>query len=636
MASTDPVIVLLLLAFWLFAHPWVGIWHDTHLYAVQAMRHLLPAEFEHDLYFMFGSQDAFTIFSSLYVPLVAALGLEPATGLLLLCAHLAWAIAATVLVRYFVRGFHLCLALVLLVTMPGSYGPYEVFGFSESFLTPRPFAEALTLAAIACVLHRKLAAALLFLLAAFAFHPLMALAGAAFVGIYVGFERPRAVLGATLLGALGMLLLGYWRVAPFDRLFITMDPAWFEQVAITASLVTWEGWDLVKTLNHAAVALGVVFTAALSARGTERRFFLSVALGGVAGLLVSWIGTGLTHNVLMLQIQPWRTLWLVQWSAYLAAAWLVRTYWREGRTFQLLLAALLIATLTRDSIGGILAALAGAALVWQTRSHRPIALSRTAAILAYGLLITLTLLFWIPALNTQAMQMVAMARRPDTQHLLLSTWLWNFTRGGGGALCALALFLFAAKYHAKGSKLPHLIAFGMAISALGTALITLNRSSAFWSGADDATRKAIQETFLPHIPANKVVYWEEDVKASWFILHRSNYASSTQLVGLVFNRYTALEGQRRMLQLRSFGMRDSVAVMNETQRTLALQQLPRPSFAGLVRLCQDPVLDFVVQTYDYRQGFLAQVVDQQHKTTYYLHDCRTLRPAIPTAQPAPT
>jgi hypothetical protein len=65
---------LLLAALWVAARPYFGIVHDARLYMVQALHALQPERFAGDLYFAFGSQDAFTAFSALDAPLIGAMG----------------------------------------------------------------------------------------------------------------------------------------------------------------------------------------------------------------------------------------------------------------------------------------------------------------------------------------------------------------------------------------------------------------------------------------------------------------------------------------------------------------------------------------------------------------------------------
>src|SRR5438270_7254260 len=72
----------LLLAVNAGARPYAGITHDARLYSIQVLNQLDPSAYSDDLFFRYGSQDQFSIFSRCAAPLVALLGLEPAFFLL--------------------------------------------------------------------------------------------------------------------------------------------------------------------------------------------------------------------------------------------------------------------------------------------------------------------------------------------------------------------------------------------------------------------------------------------------------------------------------------------------------------------------------------------------------------------------
>ena len=62
-------------ASWIATHRYHGIWHDGVLYAGQAVFRLDPLPFAKDLFFAFGSQDQFTVFTGIYSQVVQMLGL---------------------------------------------------------------------------------------------------------------------------------------------------------------------------------------------------------------------------------------------------------------------------------------------------------------------------------------------------------------------------------------------------------------------------------------------------------------------------------------------------------------------------------------------------------------------------------
>src|SRR3954468_18365318 len=78
LADRPLVLLAVLLAINAVARPYGNIEHDTRLYSVQVLNHVEPGIYNDDLFFRYGSQDRFSIFSKLMAPLVKVLGLEPA------------------------------------------------------------------------------------------------------------------------------------------------------------------------------------------------------------------------------------------------------------------------------------------------------------------------------------------------------------------------------------------------------------------------------------------------------------------------------------------------------------------------------------------------------------------------------
>ncbi|MEI6070133.1 MAG: hypothetical protein WCP96_22615, partial [Methylococcaceae bacterium] len=68
--------MLALFTLWLLSHPYSGLYHDARLYAVQGLYHLYPHIFENDLFFQYGSQDQYSIFSLLYAQTITLFGLN--------------------------------------------------------------------------------------------------------------------------------------------------------------------------------------------------------------------------------------------------------------------------------------------------------------------------------------------------------------------------------------------------------------------------------------------------------------------------------------------------------------------------------------------------------------------------------
>ena len=381
-APRTVLVVLLVLGVWLFAHPWQGIWHDARLYALQALSHLRPEAYRNDLFFFSGSQEKYTFFSPLYAALISLIGLKAAALTLLLGGYVLWIGSAGWLLRGFLRGFPFWLGMVLIFSMPRGYSGYgDVFNYAESFLTPRLIAEGFTLLSLALIIRGQQLASLLTMAIAFAIHPLMALAGAGFVVLYMAQDRPKSALGFGALGIGLLWALALFNIAPFDRLLTTMDSEWYELAFSRSPYVFWDGWKPEQWLNRDLLAFSLLVTAGLVAVGKHRRAFLACLLMGCASLLLTWAGTSLFH-VLLIQIQPWRSLWLVQLFSYIAAAWLVSQYWSRSQFHRFLLAGFLTASMAFDNAGGVISLTPAILFIWQALSRRnpPLQDQRQAAL----------------------------------------------------------------------------------------------------------------------------------------------------------------------------------------------------------------------------------------------------------------
>src|SRR5258707_776848 len=67
---------------WLVTRPYFGLLFDARFYMVEALNVLDRANFADDLYFKFGSQGNFSVFSQFYLPLLRSAGVG-ATGMIL-------------------------------------------------------------------------------------------------------------------------------------------------------------------------------------------------------------------------------------------------------------------------------------------------------------------------------------------------------------------------------------------------------------------------------------------------------------------------------------------------------------------------------------------------------------------------
>src|SRR6478609_11743606 len=65
----------LLVTIWICVHGYQGMKHDAVLYLGQALFHSNPDIYKNDLFFLYGSQDQFSFFSSVYAWVISHLGI---------------------------------------------------------------------------------------------------------------------------------------------------------------------------------------------------------------------------------------------------------------------------------------------------------------------------------------------------------------------------------------------------------------------------------------------------------------------------------------------------------------------------------------------------------------------------------
>lgn len=627
-----PPLLLMLAACWLLAHPWNGLWHDGRLYALQALHRLYPDNFRNDLFFIYGSQDSFTLFSPLYAAAIAALGL-PAAGLLLyVLGSLLWLAAAAFLLAPLLQGRAYWLGLAGLLLLPLDYGPAQgLLNLAEPFVTPRIFAEALGMLALGALLRGHWRRGLPALGLAFLMHPLMAGAVALFGLLYLAKGRERRFAVAACLWAGALLLAAALGLPPFDRVLVRMDDQWLALVSRLAWVHTWEHWQASQWLSRTAVAFSLVLAAARLAPGAAARFYGCLAVTGALGLLASWAGTGLVHNLLLIQAQPWRTLWLLQLGSWIALAWLLAAFWQRGGAIRLLLLALVIGALTRNSIGGALAVPAASLLCWQLRRPQALQLPGSSGKLLAGLLLALGSI-WLAEIVQHATDNGALMSQ-YLEDSAVRIWGWTMLKTGAAAVLGIALMWRVWCWSHSARRGRYLLACLVALASLGSAAALRLGPQDYALRMSEQARHDARAVFQPLIAPQAVVYWENDVRNTWFLLERSSYVSNVQLAGIAFNRGTALEGARRLQRLEHLGVPDSVREYDANAAKQKMAALPGPSLAGLRYVCADPALDFAVLAHRFQAGSVAQVHDAQNHQTYYLYDCALLRNYNPPIQP---
>jgi hypothetical protein len=593
--------VLALCCVWLITHRYEGIRHDAWLYAGQALARLDPPAFGHDLFFAYGSQDDYSLFSRPYSLFAQALGIGPAALLLLIAAHLAWAFAAFALARCWLSGAALWIGLALIYALPRDYGADKVFHYAESFLTARSVAEPLVLAALAAVLSGRRGLAWMAAMLAFLLHPIIAFPGMLFLAAFQ--FRPGARMLAVLALAAGSISLA----------LPAMDAEWLAIVRRGAPYVTLDEWRWAKLVEPLAW-LGILATGLTGPPRMQQGCRALMIVAG-ASCLLALLAT-VTHAELLIQAQTWRGAWLLKVTALLILVGLFAQRWQRSAADRWLLAGLGAAAVTAGTFGGPVAA--GLALLnhFGWKGGQPPAVPRWLPV-AGGV----ALLGALAPTLLELLQQVGYAAERIQLWMLAppGVMLGNFS---GLLLGPLALLLPAGVWLILrlGSRHP--------ITALLFTLALLAGSISDRNYNDDrhsATQFSAHppQPFEGLIPRDATVYWQNHAEFSWFLLRRANYASVLQGVGSLFSRPMAIESRRRLQRLADFGSADAqLGLVSDTPIVIK-----PPTKGGLSELCQDPLLDFVIL--DTRFEGSAPPVWEYDQHPWFLYRCADfrLRPA---------
>lgn len=573
--------MMLIGALWVATRPYYGVVHDARFYIVEALRQLEPARFADDLYFRFGSQDQFTIFSKLYAPIVTAIGVANGSILMTLAGQALFLAGLIVFAHAVLRPRRVALlATVGAIVLPSLYLIFVRYG--EPFATPRLFAEGLSLLALALLLRMRIVPALLLLAFSTAVHPLETLPALVLALVYLAFGRPLwwLVICGGAATAIGFALLG---VPPFANLGAFYDPQWFAIVTIRNSQNFVGGWTAVDDMRVAGIfALAVI---ALSlAEAQERRVLAAVLVVSFGGILCTFIGADLIHDVFVTEIQTWRGLWLLTLVANLFAVPSFLRLWSRREQFgcaaESLALALALSLLTVFVPPLIVAAaplmvVTALVVLWQIHADRgaKIASFLCLPVIALALVVALLLLYKI-AING-FFRVWPEELRPGLYAL---------------GLTVAMLSLVVVVVRDVGSRWCWPLAGVAALFAL--ALLGWDARTPWTRFAESA--ETPPPSLMAMLPPSGEVYWEGGLEAMWFLLRRPEYFSCDQGTGALFFRGTALAYEHRRKSLLHLNTLDFDST---TQCQGSSKDSPIRMRKDLADVCAlEPALDVLVLT----------------------------------------
>ena len=313
--ATGLCLAFLIATLWLTTRPYLGVIHDSRFYTIEALNELISGRFSDDLYFRYGSQGQFTLFTQMYKPFLAAFGIANGNLILTIIAQFIWLTGLLYITRTLFQDRKIVpVAISAAILLPG--GIFLHYG--EAFLTPRLFAEAITFWALGLMLRGRPIRALLLLCVSITIHPLNTLPGLAVLFLHEALRRP-ALWVAGGLAVIGTLALAFFGVQPFARFLASFDPEWFAIVRVRDGFCFITQLGISEWIRFCNMLVLVVFGLVM-AKPNERRFLGTVLAVGVGGPTLSLIGGDFFRNVLIVDIQAWRATWLLALVAHLFVA----------------------------------------------------------------------------------------------------------------------------------------------------------------------------------------------------------------------------------------------------------------------------------------------------------------------------
>ena len=537
-----------LAAFGLFllSRPYLGVYHDGRLYAADALAKLDPAGVGRDLMFVHDGQFGFSLYTPMLARLIALLGLSGATMAIVLVTLTLWFAAAALMVERFLADRSPALrwtALVFVVALPALYGPLNIIGFGEPYVTPRGLVEAAGLAGMAAYLSGRRWLGLGLCVVGMLLHPIMGLCSAAAIGVALCLED-RRWLWAGLAGAGAVVAAGLAHLPVADRLVTVMDPAWRAVVETRSPFLFPSLWPI-ETWSRLAVQACTVAAAALLLRGASRRLALGALIAGLAGVaLVAALGDRLSL-ILFLQVQSWRMLQPLAVLALACLAPLCAELPRRGPAGLLGLALIGLAWMLRDlGASALLFAPLGllfAAVGDKARFGRPDLVSAAAAgLIAATVIAGAALTGW--SLVTAFARTGAYSQE--------AVWFSDLP----GLIIAVCLGVWLGRGFTSP---PAIVRVGGAILVGLLAVLLWDDRPAYVRALDRGRDPAL--VAMTAARPGAVLWLAGDVE-SWVLIGRPNWFSPVQSAGVVFSQPLALELWRRAERLENAGLvgRDAI------------------------------------------------------------------------------
>ncbi|HQR70369.1 MAG TPA: hypothetical protein PLE54_07180 [Burkholderiaceae bacterium] len=589
---------------WNLSHLYRGLDHDAHLYALQALARLHPQLYANDIFFRFGSQDSYTVFTSIYAALIAWLGVDNAASLLTLASTALYFYGAWLVSRRLSGSTTAWLATGLLIVVELYYGGFSVFKTAEEFLTARLPAEALSLFAIAAWFSGQRAICVGLLVCAALIHPLMAVPATALIAL---LAIPRHFHGrlyaAAAIGFAGVLAIAL--LAPTGPIRL-VDDEWLSIIRLRSYYLFPTSW----TLDGWSRTAVVVATLALGALARPSGLVADTCRATLAVCVIGMLLTGSTEVwplQILIQGQPWRWLWLGSVIALLCLPSIVRTLWSDRAAGRAVAVMLCVSWLMLEMSGGLLAPLAVA--LWALRARMTGRTARWLNALAIGIAVV-TVVWSLSNVHTVLQWQLDLGKEP----LVIETARNVFGLTAPAVAAVISLWLIATRAPARVAML--------VMTALLAALVPLVAHPNMHQWTQRAFARSAYVDFADWrtlVAPGTEVLWLWNPVATWLLLERPSYMSVSQSAGLLFSRPLALEIDRRTRVLEPLG--DKGLLIVGKSETGSSRPFTLDALAGI---CRDDQLGFVVAGTEVGPA-AGKHEWPRHGQFVWLYDCRTYR-----------
>lgn len=597
---------------WLAARPYDGIWHDSILYTVQALKYLQPEVYSQDLFFSNGAQDQFTIFPAIHAYAIRFFGVYPAAKILTVFGKLIWFLGLILFFSSFLSRSGFWLGLAIAASSSPFFDGHGVFSYGESFLTARLYAEAVVMASLALFLRNERLKGGCGLFFSTLLHPLVALVGVvlAIVVILLASEKKTRLLIWLLVAFWGLLFLAVCGMPPFGRLMNSYDEVWLSIVRSRNPYVFLAEWGW-RDLSRVVLVFALLLTAGLTERGVSRSFALAAGIVLLLLVSVTWFGGDVFNNVLLTQLQLWRGFWLIQLIAWGMLGNILVREWRTGNGGLLVPLALLISAVLMDGVGsGPLALFAYFLLLWIKRylpnwKAPPITRGVVSMVLAVSFSINLLMLE------------VSMRVWVAEEGVFWHPFFFNF-------LSVVFVVGLAVAYSHKNITLG-ILPIGVGVFMVGAVSFLGKPDPAI--GIDARELEELQRI----IPPGASVYKPGGLVFDWFYLQRAHYASGLQTAGVLFSRDTAIESNRRLAKLWTVGFSDGNPYWpGMLEASAMLSKLPGnlSTRQTIEYLCGDNYLDYLMLPRSGSYELLSKYIPLYENRRLRLYECASIRDVV--------